>query len=512
MARPASLILHNADVVTMDPARPRARAIAAQGSRIFAVADDADVWRHRVEKTRVIDCGGRTVIPGFIDAHCHLLAYAASLLSLDVSPQAVSSIADIQRALRDRASKTPPGSWIRAAGYDETALAEKRHPTRRDLDAAAPNHPVRLVHRSGHASVLNGLALSLAGITIESEEPPGGCIDRDLETGEPTGLLLEMDSLLEEVVPPISKEELARGVREAAARFLAQGVTSVQDATATNGIHEWHLFRSLMGEGHLPVNVTLMESIDSLGWMPAETPDGRLRRGPIKIAMSELGDEIYPGEQEIGEMVWDAHRRGRQVAIHAVTERGIASALGAIERALSRLYRPDHRHRIEHCSVCPPELARRLGAASVVVVTQPSFLFFSGDRYLSQVPPEDQPHLYPLARLRAAGIEVAASSDAPVTPPASLRSIASAVTRRSEGGRALSPEERVDAEEALRMHTLSGARAAFEEDVRGSLAPGKDADIVVLSADPKGVPDDEIENIAVEMTIVRGEIAWRAGE
>ncbi|MDI6857987.1 MAG: amidohydrolase [Dehalococcoidia bacterium] len=465
-----------------------------------------------MEGTRVIDCGGRTVIPGFIDAHCHLLAYAASLLSLDVSPRSVASVADIQRILRDRASKTPPGDWIRAVGYDETALAEKRHPTRRDLDAAAPNHPVRLVHQSGHASVLNSLALSLAGITIESEEPAGGCIDRDLETGEPTGLLLEMDSLLEEVVPPISEEELAHGVREAAARFLAQGVTSVQDATATNGIREWHLFRSLIGERHLPLNVTLMESIDSLGWVPEEELDGRLRRGPIKIALSELGDEIYPGEQEIDEMVWEAHRRGRQVAVHAVTERGIASTLGAIERALSRLYRSDHRHRIEHCSVCPPELARRLGAAGVIVVTQPSFLHFSGDRYLSQVPPEDLPHLYPLARLRAAGVEVAASSDAPVTPPAPLRSVASAVMRRSAGGRALSPEEGVDVEEALRMHTLSGARAAFEEGVRGSLAPESDADIVVLSADPTAVPADKIADIGVEMTIVRGEVAWRADE
>ena len=512
MERAASLILHNADILTVDASRPRARAVAVRGSRIIAVGSEEEVSRFEGEGARVVDCGGRAVIPGFIDAHCHLLAYAASLLSLDVSPQAVSSIADIQRALRERASTTPPGGWIRAAGYDETALAEKRHPTRRDLDAAAPGHPVRLIHRSGHASVLNSVALSLAGVTVESEEPPGGCIDRDFETGEPTGLLIEMDGLLDRVAPPLSDDDLARAVAEASTRLLAQGVTSVQDATAANGPEEWRLFRRLMEKGRLAVNVTLMEGFDAMGEMPEAALDGRLRRGPVKIALKELGDEIHPDERGLAEMIWEAHRRGRQVAVHAVTERGVAAAASAVEQALRRMPRADHRHRIEHCSVCPPELARRLAAAGVFVVTQPSFLYFSGDRYLSQVALEDQPHLYPLGRLRAAGVEVAASSDAPVAPPAPLRSVATAVTRRSVGGRTLWPKETVDAEEALRMHTLAGARAAFEEDVRGSLTPGKEADIVVLCADPTAVPADEAADIAVETTIVRGEVVWRAGE
>lgn len=508
MERPASLILYNANVLTMDAPRPRARAVAIQGPRILAVGPEAEALHYRGEETQLIDCDARTVLPGFIDAHCHLLSYAASLLSLDLSPQSVSSVADIQQAVRARAAVMPPGSWIRGAGYDETALAEKRHPTRHDLDAAAPRHPVRLIHRSGHASVLNSLALSLAGITIETEEPPGGCIDRDVRSGEPTGLLIEMDQLLERAIPPLAHDELAGAVQDAALRFLSQGVTSIQDATAANGPGEWQLFRRLIEDGRLPLNVTLMEGVDSLGRMPEEALDGRLRRGPVKIALREVGAEIYPDERELGEMVWETHRRGRQVAVHAVTEQAIAAALLAVERALQRMPRPDHRHRIEHCGVCPPDLAQRLGRAGVAVVTQPSFLYFSGDRYLSQVPPDDLPHLYPLARLRRAGVEVAASSDAPVVPPASLRSIEAAVTRRSRNGRQLSSEEKLDIEEALRIHSPAGAWAAFEEGLRGSLAPGKDADLVLLSADPTAVAVEQISAVKVEMTIVRGEIAW----
>ena len=483
-----ALILHNADVITMDAARPRARAVAVEDGRIVAVGSDAEVAPFRSAGSRLIDCRGGALLPGFIDAHCHLLAYAASLLSIDCSPAAVSSIGDIQRLLRDRAAQTPPGRWLRAAGYDETALAEGRHPTRWDLDAAAPDHPVRLIHRSGHACVLNSLALSLAGITIATEEPPGGSLERDLTTGEPSGLLIEMDEIVDAAVPPLSYDELAQGVEQAARVFLSQGVTSIQDATAANGPAEWALFRRLIEEGRLPLGVTLMEGFASRGQLPPVDLSGRLRRGPVKITIKEVGDEIHPDEEELADMVGQVHREGRQVAIHAVGERAVTAAVAAIERALAALPRPDHRHRIEHCGVCPPELAARIGRAGIAVVTQPSFLYFNGDRYLAQVPPSDLPHLYPLGRLRRAGVEIAASSDAPVVPPATLRSIESAVTRRSRNGAALSPDEAIDVEDALRAHTGSAAWSAFEEGERGSIAPGKDADFVLLSGDPTAVP------------------------
>ena len=204
------------------------------------------------------------MLPGFIDAHCHLLAYAASLLSVDCSPAAVSSIADIQAAIRRRAESTPAGRWIRAVGYSEVDLAEGRHPTRWDLDAAAPDHPVRLIHRSGHACVLNSLALRLCGIDMATEEPAGGYLERDASSGEPSGLLLEMNELVERAVPPLAYEELAEGVRLASQRFLAAGVTSLVDASHTNGPAEWELMRRLRQEGHLAPRLTAMVGIEHL--------------------------------------------------------------------------------------------------------------------------------------------------------------------------------------------------------------------------------------------------------
>jgi predicted amidohydrolase YtcJ len=502
-------VFHNANVITLDAARPRAGAVVVEDGRITAVTSDTDALALKSEAF-LVDCRGGALLPGFIDAHIHMLSYAASLISVDCSPAAVSSIGDIQDALRRKAAQTPAGDWIRAAGYDETALAERRHPTRWELDVAAPGHPVRLVHRSGHASVLNSLALARAGIDIATEEPPGGHMERDLATGEPSGLLIEMDALLDSAVPRIDDAELAQAVRRASHILLSEGVTAAQDATATNGPDEWQTFRRLIAGGDLRLPVTLMEGYASLGGLPRMALGGRLRRGPVKTAVSELGAEITPDEGELADMVWQAHSRGRQVAIHAVEERAVRAAVRAIEEALRRKPRRDHHHRIEHCGICPADVAKKIGLLGIAVVSQPSFLYFSGDRYLTNVPREDLPHLYPLGDLLRARVRLAAGSDAPVVPPRPLLSVQTAVTRASRLGAVLSPPQSLDVEQALLMHTRNAAWSVFEDDIRGSIAPGKRADFVLLSNDPTSVPPDEIADLDVEMTVVAGEITWPA--
>ena len=188
----ADLVLKNANVITMDPARPRARLVAVRDGRVWDVGSDDRLKEVRGAGTKTIDCQGRTLVPGFNDAHCHIFSLIRKLLSIDLSPAAVSSIADIKAIIARKAGDTPPGQWIQGTDYSEFHLAEKRHPTRWDLDEVAPDHPVVLSHRSLHACVLNSRALALAGITRETPEPPGAMIDRDITDGEPNGLLFEM--------------------------------------------------------------------------------------------------------------------------------------------------------------------------------------------------------------------------------------------------------------------------------------------------------------------------------
>ena len=507
---PATFVLH-AHVITMDPPMAGAEAVAVEGERILAVGSEGDVRSHVGPRTEVIDCGGRAVLPGFIDGHCHLLAYAASLLSVDCSPAAVSSIADIQAAVRRRAQETPAGRWIRAVGYSEVDLAEPRHPTRRDLDAAAPDHPVRLIHRSGHACVLNSLALRLCGIDTTTEEPPGGYLERDISSGEPTGLLLEMNEIAERAAPPLSYEELAQGARLASERFLAAGVTSLVDATHTNGPAEWELMGRLRREGHLAPRVTAMVGVNHLEDGRRWRRDGEgesISLGAAKIVIKELGDEIYPAEAELAALVADAHGQGWQVAIHAVEERAVAAAVAAYEAALAQRPRGDRRHRIEHCGLCPPVLVRRIAATGVLVATQPSFLYHNGERYLRQVPPEKQAFLYPLRSLMQAGVPLAAGSDCPVVAPDVIAGLYGAVARRSAGGRPLPGAESLDIQEALAMYTTGAAFASFAEEERGSISPGRLADLVVLSGDPTACSPAELLGLRPEMTVVGGRVAW----
>ncbi|MFQ5879155.1 MAG: amidohydrolase family protein, partial [Dehalococcoidia bacterium] len=239
----------------------------------------------------------------------------------------------------------------------------------------------------------------------------------------------------------------------------------------------------------------------------------------VKIAIKELGDEIYPDEAVLAEMVAEAHARGFQVAVHAVAERAVAAAVAAFEGALARQPRPDHsfdsaqdkRHRIEHCGLCPPDLARRIGSLGLTVVTQPSFLYHNGDRFLRQVAPQVQPHLYPLRSLAQAGARLAASSDCPVVPPDPIAGIYGAVARRSKGGQRLPGEETLDVHMAVAMHTRDAARAAFLDEERGVIAAGMAADLVLLSADPTTVEAEELAGLRVEMTLSEGRVAWRAG-
>ncbi|MFH1486147.1 MAG: amidohydrolase, partial [Chloroflexota bacterium] len=494
----------------LDERKPRAQLVAIEAGKIIWVGDNEDRKELAGQK---IDCEGKTLVPGFNDAHCHILAFASSLVSVDCSPSSVSSIADIQARIRDQAQRLPRGSWLRGSGYNEFYLAEKRHPNCWDLDRAAPHHPVKLTHRTGHASVLNSLALSYIGISMDSAEPPGGMIERDLDSGEPNGLLLEMEAHIAKAMPPLAEAELERGIRLANEKYISLGITSLQDATVHSGLREWHSFRRLKEKEELAPRLWVMMGIGALGelersgFYPRCGSDG-LRLGAVKIVLDETTGSLYPGEEELTEQVLRAHQAGFQVAIHAIEEGPVAAAANALEHALRRAPGRGHRHRVEHCSVCPPPLLQRLKDAGAIVVTQPAFVYYSGERYLATVPEGQLQWLYRIGSFLKEGLMPAAGSDSPIAPNNPLAGIYAAVTRKAESSAELVIGEKVSPLEALALYTRSAAYASFDEEVKGSIAEGKLADFALLSADPTGVQPDEIQSIEVEMTIVDGRVVW----
>ncbi len=510
------LVLKNANVITMDARKPHAELVAIEGNRICLVADSRDLESVSGAKTRVIDCRGRTVMPGFNDAHCHVFSFIRKLLSTDLSPSSVGSIADIKRVLSQKARATPPGKWLSGTGCNEFYLAEKRCPNRWELDEAAPYHPVVVSHRSLHACILNSLALSLVGITRETPEPPGALIDRDPATGEPTGLLFEMLGYIrEKAMPPLSEEELAEGAALANRHYLSYGITSLQEATVSNNLAQWQTFRRFKDAGVLKTRISMMFGIESLGRFREEgmTPghgDNRLRLGGVKLILNETTGQLFPPQPELNRQVLDVHLAGFQLAIHAIVQAQVEAAVASLEYAQSRLPRTGQRHRIEHCSECPPDLLKRLSNLQAVIVTQPPFLYYSGERYLAEVPASQQPWLYRINSFLNRGLIVAGSSDSPVVPDNPLVGIYSAVTRQTESGQQILPEEGISAGQALALYTTNAARASFEEDVKGTISQGKLADVIMLSNDPLKLSPDKLKDIRVELTVIDGKVVWEA--
>jgi predicted amidohydrolase YtcJ len=521
MSQKVDLILYNANVLTMDSRKPKAELVVVKGNKIIWVGGKG---RFRHFDGPSVDCQGKTLVPGFIDAHCHIMAFAANFSRVDCSPfvisphltsPAVASIADIKDRIRQQARQQTEGTWIRAGGYNEFYLIEQRHPSRYDLDEVAPRHPVKLVHRTQHACVLNSLALSLVGISRETQEPPGGMIERDLETGEPNGILYEMNSQIDSMIPPLSFEEIEKGVKLANEEYLSCGITSLQDTTVTNSPAEWVMLQKLRERGYLAPRLTIMlglrhfDPILENGFSPRYGDDG-VRLGALKVVLSQTRGPLHPPKDELLESVYRAHEAGYQVAMHAFDMVTISSAIDAVENALEHYPNKDHRHRVEHCALCPQEFVERLKINRMLVVTQPAFIYYGGERYLKTIPEGVMEWLYKVGSFKKNGLGPAASSDSPVVPLNPMIGIYAAVTRKTDGGAVLLPEESVSPIDALRMYTEIAAYSSFDEDSKGTISVGKLADFALLSADPTQIPEEEIKNIKVVMTIIGGQVVWQS--
>jgi len=510
----ADLILHNANIITMDSARPSAQLVAIRGDRILVVGDNDLLGEVRGTKTKVIDCGGKTLVPGFNDAHCHLFGSIRKRNTIDLGAPSVWSIADIKAALLKRARSSPKGEWIVGSDYHEFYLAEKRHPNRRDLDEAAPEYPVVLFQRSLHACVLNSRALSLAGITRETSELAGAVIERELDTAEPSGLLFEMTGYIrQKVLPPLSEKELAEGIVSLNRHYLSLGITSLGDASSGNDYSRWEILKRFKDNDSLQSRLSMMFGFEALSQfqekgMAFGSGDSGLRLGGLKILLSEARGRLQPPLDELKKQALAAHQVGFPLAIHCVEPSTVEAAIATLEHIGSRAPLKGRRHRLEHVSECPPELLRRLAKLEAMVVTQPVFIYQNGERYLATVSPDRRRWLYRIKSFLDAGLVVAASSDSPVASDNPLLGIYAAVTRRTESGQALLPQEAVSVQQALAMYTTGAAYASSEEDTKGSIVEGRLADMVVLSADPLKSPPERLKDIRVELTIIGGGVVW----
>jgi len=306
---------------------------------------------------------------------------------------------------------------------------------------------------------------------------------------------------------------MEQAVKMANEQLCSLGITSVYDASPRNNLDRWNLVQKWKEDGLLKIRVKLILGKagfeEYMKFFPV-APRGAICPpiGGVKIIVDETTGQLAPSRSELKEMVLSIHRLGFQTVLHAIEGNAIMAACDAVEYAIKTFPRSDHRHRIEHCSVCSFDLAKRIASLGITVVTQPSFIYYGGDRYLKTVPDQDLRHLYPIATLIKNGIKVGGSSDCPVVPPNPLIGIYASTTRKTETGNLILAEEGISPKDAVRMYTDWAAYAGFEERVKGSITPGKWADLVILKGDPTRMSSVQRNDIEVQMTILGGEVVW----
>ncbi len=481
----------------------------------------------------------RGVLPGFIEPHNHMLGYATALLGVDVRTPPNRTIDDIVQRLRDRARQTPPGQWVLGRGYDDTGVADLRHPNRHDLDRASTEHPIVIWHNSGHLLAANSVALRLGGVFERQHDPPGGRIGRFPGAGEPDGVLYELPAqlLVTGLIPPYEADALRRALDDAQAEYLRRGVTTIHDAYVmrARGIDMLEAYRQARRENRLRLRVNMFVGWELLKelefalqpgsgdeWLRVAgckiVADGSIQgitaalREPYACNHDERGWLIYE-QDELDEMVRTLHAKGYQIKVHANGDAAIDSVLTAYEHALARAPRADHRYRVEHCQVCHPEhlaMMRRLGVIPDFFVNH---IYYWGDRHRDRfLGPERIKHLDPVGSAIRAGLQPMLHSDCPVTPVGPLFCVQSAISRLTSSGKVLNDNERISVHDAVAAMTVNAAHGAFEERHKGTLEVSKLGDLVILEQNPFEEAPGDIGAIEVAATIGGGEVMYASEE
>ncbi len=525
----ADTIILNANVITMNPAAPSAGAVAIKDGRFLAVGKDEDLAPLRDAATEILDAEGGTVLPGFIDAHTHVMS--SGLRHVAEEDCDLRSIGEIQEALKVRTVTTPPGEWIRGFKFDDTKTSEQRFLHRRDLDAVSCEHPIMVAHQAGHVYFFNSLGLRRAGFTDDTPDPHGGRLGQDEQTGKLNGRVYgaAIYPVLQKVLPRHTDEDRRRGLELICRMFAEAGLTSVHDAMVS--IDDLRVYQQARDEGELPLRVYLLMYRDHFpalrdAGIRSGLGDERLRIGGIKMVAdgaiatrTAYLSQPYVGsccdhglavmdQEETERRVLEAHKAGFQVCIHSNGDEAIDMVVTAYEKAQQAFPRKDPRHRIEHCSVVNPDLLRRIKAAGCVVTPFCSYVYYHGEKM--RFYGEDRlKWMFAQRSFIDYGINSTGAADYPCSPLPPLMGIQSCVTREDYNGQVWGPEQRITVDEALKLYTINGAYASFEEDVKGSIEPGKLADLVILGEDPRVVDPRSIIDIPVKRTIVGGETVYQ---
>jgi predicted amidohydrolase YtcJ len=528
---PVNLVLYNGNIHTMDAARPRARAMAIAGSRILALGDDTAMKALLGPNGTAVDLRGHTVVPGFTDSHLHFMHYGLSLIEIDL--MAVPTLDEALARVAARAEKTPAGQWLTGRGWDHSLWAGGDFPSRYDLDRVAPDHPVWLGRKCGHVGWANSRALDLAGIDASTPDPPGGAIDHDPATGQPTGILKEtaMD-LFSRLFQDPSPEEGAKAIKAAMANAHGAGLVGVH---TMEGAAAFRAFQKLRADGQLNLRVLMQipeENLDAAiqAGLQSGFGDERLRIGGVKVfADGALGArtahmlEPFEGEPDnygiavsdaghLREVVGKASRAGIAAFVHAIGDRANREVLDAVEASRRAGEGLHLRHRIEHVQLLHPADIPRLAPLGVIASMQP--IHATQDMLLADALwGKRSAGAYAWRSLLDAGAALAFGSDSPVEDLDVLTGIHAAVTRRradgSPGPEGWYPAERLTATEAVYAYTAGAAYASGEEAIKGSLAPGKLADLAVLSRDILAIEPMAILETEVVATLFDGKFVYR---
>jgi predicted amidohydrolase YtcJ len=536
----ADLLLINGKIIIVDAGFSTKEAVVVKDGKIMATGSTKEMKKLKGDETEVIDLEGKTVLPGLYDSHLHMLNSGATLQVINCRTPPMKSIADMAKAVGEKVKKAKPGEWIVGRGWDQVKLAEHRNPTRYDFDKVAHNNPVYLTRTCGHLAVVNSKALELANITKKTKDPVGGRIVRD-ENGEPTGMLEEMPAmgLCLSLIPPATIEDKVLQIKAASDAFNAVGITSVVEAGITED--EIVAYQLALERGLLNVRVNYMlraidsnepeeKSIQRIEHFPMISGYGNdmLRFQGLKILIdggiggkTALLREPYENDTRSGlltvpetklqHLVDAANKRGILSGIHCCGGKAMDIVIDAFKKTDKIKPIKGRRFYLIHAYQPSEENFEDCKKYSILVASQPDFLYYLGDSYVENVGIKRGAWLKPHRAWIDEGIMVAAGTDSPVTPYPPFPCLWASVARKTELKKTvMGATQRVTREEAIRMYTVNGAYLSFEENIKGSIEPGKLADMIIIDRDILTCPEDDIKDTRVLRTILGGKTVYKA--